>query len=167
VRLQPARVDDSDAMYDITTSVHLGEVYKSLIPSDQYERFCARYLPSEDRRTAYRHKIAARLADPDWIIWVAECDGEVCGFLMVRQTRDALKLHGLFISEKHQGQGVGRQLFDTWRHYARPGLPATLTVLKGNTRAIRLYESEGFTPVKLPEKRFYGAELIHMAKARP
>jgi ribosomal protein S18 acetylase RimI-like enzyme len=74
----------------------------------------------------------------DGVVWVAETDGRVTGFVAL----DGDEVTWLYIDPAHYRQGIGRALL---RHaVARAGDRAEVTVLDGNPAALALYRSEGF-----------------------
>lgn len=88
---------------------------------------------------------------PEWHL-LAELDGECVGYLrLVPPTRLSANAHvlavmGLAVAEHARGLGVGRALLRAGMERARErgARRITLRVLGHNTRARRLYESEGF-----------------------
>lgn len=90
-------------------------------------------------------------ADPADVL-VAQGDGEVLGYVMLRQSfplpshAHALEVSGLAVDPKHQGRGVGRFLVEEAKTQAqrRRVRKLSLRVLSPNGSARRLYESSGF-----------------------
>lgn len=164
VTIRKAEGSDIDAMYDISTSVHLSPLYHRLIPADQYSRFFDHYTRTPEGKEKYFHTMKDRLKDPSWEVWVAEYEGKVCGFRLVHLLADYSKLQGLFVSIEQQGKGVGAKLFSTWTKYKQRGVPCVLEVVDGNHRAISLYEAAGFLSDGYAAKKFYGAKQLRMIK---
>ncbi len=162
--IRTATHEDIDLMFTITCAVHQTSLYKKLIPRDSYPRFIDRYQPSTQRHEAFAQKISSRLADKRWYLWVAEVDGEVCGFTLAYDTGEVLELRGLFVDEAHQGQGIGRRLFEASCEAARPAQTISLDVLEANERAIDIYERAGFHTVADVPPTYYGAKMIRMQK---
>lgn len=85
-------------------------------------------------------------------VLVAEADGEVSGFVVLRQSSampshaHVLMVNGLAVDPGRQGQGIGRLLVEAARHEAgrRGARKLSLRVLSTNESARRLYESCGF-----------------------
>ena len=162
--IRPATPDDIDAMFAITCAVHQTPLYKRLIPADSYDRFLDRYKPSVQRHDRFTRKITERLLDSHWHIWVAEEDGQVCGFTMSRDAGETLELRGLFVDEVYQGRGIGKRLFETSYEIARPGQVISLEVLEANEHAIGIYARAGFQAVPEVPPTYYGATMIRMQK---
>jgi ribosomal protein S18 acetylase RimI-like enzyme len=74
----------------------------------------------------------------DGLLWVAETDGRVTGFVAL----DGDEITWLYVDPAHYRQGIGRALL---RHaVAHAGDRAEVTVLDGNPAALALYRGEGF-----------------------
>jgi ribosomal protein S18 acetylase RimI-like enzyme len=74
----------------------------------------------------------------DGLLWVAETDGEVTGFVAL----DGDEITWLYVDPARYRHGIGRALL---RHaLAHTGDRAEVTVLDGNPHALALYRSEGF-----------------------
>ncbi|AGZ41127.1 GNAT family N-acetyltransferase [Actinoplanes friuliensis] len=75
----------------------------------------------------------------DGQLWVADVGGSVAGFVAVEDD----EVTWLYVDPQRYRQGVGRALL---RHaLAAAGPRVEVTVLDGNTAALGLYLSEGFT----------------------
>ncbi|HEY8087456.1 MAG TPA: GNAT family N-acetyltransferase [Polyangiaceae bacterium] len=83
-------------------------------------------------------------------VWIARRDGRVEGFVAGRISGDGLRVHGLAVAVSARGQGVGRALVQTAVSSSyEEGLDSVrLNVWVGNTAAIALYESEGFSAAR-------------------
>jgi ribosomal protein S18 acetylase RimI-like enzyme len=77
--------------------------------------------------------------------FVACLGAQVVGFVGI----DGTYLSWLYVDPAHYGQGIGRRLLPLG--VQRIGPQAWTVVLTGNTRARRLYESEGFQVVRMYE----------------
>lgn len=78
---------------------------------------------------------------------VAECDGQLVGFVSVGQSAAdgdvrPEQLMALYIEQSHYGTGLGQQLLDS----ALGDSPAQLWVAAKNPRAIAFYRRNGFAP---------------------
>jgi len=165
VVIRPATEGDIETIYAISCAVHLGPLYKQLITLERYGDFVERFTPNPDYfAETYQPRIKQRLADPEWFYWVAEVDGIVCGFTLARQTDDVLELKGLFVDEIFQGQGIGKQLFETSCSIARPGQTILLEVISENKRAIDIYVRQGFEQTDETPKPFFDTPMIRMEK---
>ncbi|MCI5851349.1 MAG: ribosomal protein S18-alanine N-acetyltransferase [Sutterellaceae bacterium] len=76
-----------------------------------------------------------------------EVDGKPGGYCILHQVRDRAEIYTLAVSPPLQGHGFGRLLLRDAISGARDGAASSvvLEVRPGNTRAVNLYESEGFT----------------------
>lgn len=103
--------------------------------------------PTREERTAFfddRRPVAGYL--------VADVDGQVSGFVLLRQTipleshRHVLSINELAVAPAAQGRGIGRALLDAAVADAerRGAKKVTLRVLGQNAGARRLYERCGF-----------------------
>ena len=104
-----------------------------------------------------RHSVAvyqSLLADPVVTLLVAECDGHLVGFSLVRNAvghalvpdAAAAELDRLYVHERFTGRGIGRDLL---RHAekaaaARGADTLWLTAWEGNVRALGFYPRRGY-----------------------
>jgi GNAT superfamily N-acetyltransferase len=74
---------------------------------------------------------------------VAEIRQEVCGYLSLDPTEH--HIHGLYISHKYRGIGVGKALLDV----AKESFPdfLKLAAFQANRKARQFYEREGFVEI--------------------
>lgn len=85
------------------------------------------------------------IPDDGRAVRVALLGDEPVGFLMVGPARDEdapapWQVYSLNVAPEHQGSGIAQRLVD---EVLRPG-PAYLWVARGNARAIRFYQRNGF-----------------------
>jgi ribosomal protein S18 acetylase RimI-like enzyme len=78
---------------------------------------------------------------PNAVVWVAEIDGEVAGYLASRGT----DLDHLYVAVECQGRGVGSLLLSKAKELSPEGLE--LYAFQRNTRARAFYEARGFVAV--------------------
>ena len=125
-----------------------------------------RMRPSEEIADDYLAKVFERARVYDGVLFVAEREGTVVGYVSVwrRYVSDELDdppremgyVSDLVVSAALRGQGVGRALLRRAEGCVREAGVTTLrlSVLAGNRGAIALYEDEGFAPVEVDmEKR--------------
>ena len=74
-------------------------------------------------------------------------DGQEIGWVEFRWTGDELFLKQLYITPKHQRQGIGSQILRLLNEQARTEKSMALFVLKNNP-AFRFYERHGFEVVR-------------------
>lgn len=101
--------------------------------------------------------VAAELAAPGRMTWVAESEGRLLGYAHVGPCKlphpevaaQAGELYQLYVRGDAQGQGIGRRLLDLALDHlamARPG-PIWVGVWSGNIRAQAVYLARGFEKV--------------------
>jgi len=106
-------------------------------------------------RAAFGESIQrAELLDPETTVFLAEREGDVVGYVMLREGRtpsivpasDALEIARLYARRRAVGTGVGAALMQrALAEAARRGKDAVwLGVWERNERAIRFYEAWGF-----------------------
>lgn len=164
IQLRDARKDDAQAMCEISCQSHLSDVYRTLIPSNEYERFYAVYTPHEEKQVAFVHKTNDMIDDKSYKLWVAESEGVVVGYTIAKDGGDIWLLKSLFVTPNYQGRGIGRRLFRESYKAAPEGMSIELTVIQANARAVRMYEQEGFHYRGPAEATFYGAKQIVMRR---
>jgi GNAT superfamily N-acetyltransferase len=128
VAVRLATVEDALAVADLYTAARVHAVPQ--MPP-------ALHTNEEDR--AY---VAARLAEPDVEVWVAEADGEIVGFAQCTPTF----LDGLYVAPARKGQGIGSLLLDVVDATHPDGYE--LWVFESNVGARRLYERRGLVVVE-------------------
>ncbi len=127
-QIRPGTAADAAAVAEIWEAGwhdgHLGHVPDELVRARTTEYF--------------RTRAGDRVADTT----VAELDGEVAGFVMVR----ADEVEQVYVAAGHRGSGVaGRLLAAAERRVAAAGhAEAWLAVATGNARARRFYERQGW-----------------------
>lgn len=104
----------------------------------------------------YFRMLMKRVEDRDGRVLVAECDGELLGWVVtlvdegeiyvVENQRRTGFIAELFVVEDARGMGVGRALIAAAEtSFKVRGLPiASIAVLAGNKRAREVYEAAGF-----------------------
>jgi GNAT superfamily N-acetyltransferase len=109
---------------------------------DRSPEFWARMGPFFAQRR-YRRAMPY-LVDDDGYIWFLAVDGEtVLGFGAVHETKDYGVLSGLYVAEKHRGNGVARKLIDARiRWCLEKGLKKAKTTASSDSRPI--FEKSGF-----------------------
>ena len=100
----------------------------------------------------------------DYLCLVAEENDyqkELKGYIILSQVLDEAHLLNLCVSSKHQGFGLGREL--TARGIKevvkRGARKMFLEVRRSNMRAIRLYESFGFSEIGIRTNYYQGSSL--------
>lgn len=139
VHLRPAEPPDAEA----AGAMHFAsfvETYSDLADAAFWER-----ATSERSIENWRRMLAA-----DVPATLAEVDGAVVGLAIVApavargETAPVREqeLTNLYVLAAHQGAGIGRALLEA---VLPQGAPAQLWVARGNPRAARFYEREGFS----------------------
>ena len=83
-------------------------------------------------------------------------DGQLAGFYWIEQRENTLHLHGLILKPQFQGRGIGSTIIQklVLENQGRVN-EVELGVHESNSRAIGLYERNGFETVKiLPDLKF-------------
>lgn len=84
-----------------------------------------------------RRKIEKRIDEYTRVL----CDGETAGFFRFVSDGDRMELDDLYVLPAFRNRGVGTAVL---RRCLAQGKPVYFYVFTGNTRAIALYEREGF-----------------------
>jgi ribosomal protein S18 acetylase RimI-like enzyme len=89
-------------------------------------------------------------------VFVAELEGHAAGYVAVELEGDSLRIEQLFVSQEHEGQGVGRQLLEYAEGYAISVGARLLEVVAepDNRRAVEFYRGRGFVPT--------GGDVLHL-----
>ncbi|WP_392455654.1 GNAT family N-acetyltransferase [Chryseomicrobium aureum] len=132
--------DDAEAMVAIQKEVLTEEIY-----------FVSTIDEFHQTVEGQREWIQAKQEHPSEVLFVAEEDGEVVGWL-VFQTEGRIKVRhtgkfGVMIKQEARGQGYGKQLVQGLIDWARahPVIEKILLfTFASNTRAIALYKQLGF-----------------------
>jgi GNAT superfamily N-acetyltransferase len=106
--------------------------------------------PEPDSPLGYR----ALLADPRWLILVAEDRGAVIGHLagVIDQpegrTARVATIFSVHVSADHRGQGAGSALVGAFRAWAleRSARVLEVSTYTANSAALRFYQRHGFSP---------------------
>ncbi len=163
VIVREATENDLASMYVVSIEAHR-RAYDTLIPRDNLQRFIDCYTPSTKGRARYSAKMAKRVNDERWQLWVAARGDSVVGYTL-REWKDKrnVQLRGLFVHPDYFSRGIGRRLFETSLESIGKKTKITFTVLKHNERAKKLYLQYGFKVVGSGED-FFGAPQDIMEK---
>ena len=167
MKLRFATLNDIPALFAMSCRIHRMEPYTSLVPASQRARFLHAYAPGSKLEKKFTDKLTHFITTPDRWVYVAEVDGVIAGYRLAERQGTNIYMHGLFVDPDYQGRGIGRALFTEPLAAAQPGDTVHLTVLRGNTKARSLYESEGFTVTGENPKTFYGAVQDDMQYTKP
>jgi ribosomal protein S18 acetylase RimI-like enzyme len=128
-----------------------------LVELQEHEREIeASLLPGEEMADRYLGQMFSRCAELDGQVFVADVDGDVCGFVCVWATvspseadedpRPYAYVSDLVVTAARRRRGMGRALLDRAEQYARAAGAGRLRigVLARNTDAWRLYRAFGF-----------------------
>jgi ribosomal protein S18 acetylase RimI-like enzyme len=100
----------------------------------------------ESERKHQPDMIAADLTRPHSESFVAEAsDGRIVGYAYAKVVKGALWLDRLHVHPAHRGSGLARGLLHAVIANYIGEATISLEVIKGNDRAIRFYEREGFS----------------------
>ncbi|NCU37674.1 GNAT family N-acetyltransferase [Candidatus Saccharibacteria bacterium] len=164
MNIRYATIADIPSLFALSCKVHRLTPYDTLIPVEQRDRFLSAYTPGSRLEAKLHAKFIHFMNVPENYIYVAEIDGRVVGYRLAERRGDSVYMHGLFVDPDYQGRGIGRRLFVEPLSQAKPGDTIYLTVLRGNERARKLYESEGFCVIGENPARFYGAIQDDMSR---
>ncbi|MCH5155690.1 MAG: ribosomal protein S18-alanine N-acetyltransferase [Clostridiales bacterium] len=98
------------------------------------------------------------------VFLVAEIDGEFCGYVSGEVTADECEISNIAVTEAHRRKGVGKTLLTALLSEisARNVKSVYLLVRDGNTPAIMLYQSLGFTDVGRRKNYYKGKDALIM-----
>lgn len=100
-------------------------------------------------------QIKEEIVSPAAEFFVAETDGEFCGYVSAVITADECELSNIAVTEKYRRNGVGRALLTALLNEVRISVKSVfLLVRDGNTPAIMLYTALGFIAVGV-RKNYY------------
>lgn len=163
MEIRKASVEDAAAI----ASVHVASwrsTYAGIVPDA--------YLDSLDvgaRTTAWSEQIAAQKA----IFLVAQCDGEVCGFVCGGALREAIpgydaELYAIYLLKELQGKGIGRGLTCALVQALRAGgfNSMIVWVLEKNP-AVEFYRRLGAISIARKKIEIGGIELDEAALGWP
>ncbi len=157
-------------------AVILAELGRRTYVETFVEDFAIPYPPEDlsvflDGYTAQSY--AARIADADLAVWVAEAGGKPVGYAIAgppTQPHPDVRpgdgeLRSVYVARSAQGLGVGRRLLDTAFGWLEREGPRTLWLgaWSGNARAIAVYQTRGFEVVgesEYPVGRWRDREVI-------
>ena len=127
----------------------------ALLMRTHYEFDPQRFMdPGTDPADGYAWFLGTQLKDVDVVIFVAEQDGDVIGYVYAalepvswKELRDACGfIHDVFVDETHRGGGTATALMDAAMQWLREhGAPrVVLGTAEKNDRAQRLFTRLGF-----------------------
>jgi [ribosomal protein S18]-alanine N-acetyltransferase len=81
------------------------------------------------------------------MMWVAERNGNVAGFLIGRSVADEFEIQNMAVAAEHRRHGVGSKLLESALEFSRIAAIARvyLEVRASNEPAIAIYKRQGFT----------------------
>lgn len=117
--------------------------YRGIVPDEYLDS-----LSIDGRESAWRQNLLAS----DTSTWVAQESNGIVGWISAGPNRErdvgtsAGEIWAVYVAPESWGKGVGRSLcVQAQQHLCAEGfLSVTLWVLKGNERAVRFYQSNGF-----------------------
>jgi GNAT superfamily N-acetyltransferase len=146
--------------------VHVGtwqSAYRGLIPDEFLDA-----LDIDRRLAAYAE--LGMLSDENRPIWVAECRGEIVGFVNVGPSKDEEgvgELYAIYVASAYWDTGAGRELVKRGLEWlAARYEQATLWVLDGNERARSFYERGGWFFDGATKEDGRGTFVLHEVRYR-
>jgi ribosomal protein S18 acetylase RimI-like enzyme len=86
----------------------------------------------------------------DYKAILAEQDGVVCGYALIRYEEQYVYVRQLFVTVEHRNKGMGRAIIDWLRANAMQGRPQIrIDVLIGNQSGIAFWHAIGFSDYSL------------------
>lgn len=130
VRIRPARASDQETMY-----MMLCDLEKDTLEHEGFERAFLKNIKNED----IGYFIAERLDEP---IGMVSCHVQ----MLLHHAAPIAEIQEFYVSPSHRSLGVGKQLMQAVREFARQRGAIQLEVATRQTRhdAHRFYEREGF-----------------------
>lgn len=89
-------------------------------------------------------KRAARYANPNMHIWVAEAEGGVVGFCSAVKEEKVNRIMAIYVLPKYHGTGTGKKLINQAFNWLGNEKDILVNVVKYNNHAIGFYEHVGF-----------------------
>ncbi|MFS0871133.1 GNAT family N-acetyltransferase [Paenibacillus xylanilyticus] len=182
-QLRPARREDADQVIPLLYQA-IGDIAYALAGEANHEQamqILQQFYMQEDNRISYRHVTVMVQGEEVAGILVAYDGSEADRldqpildrpgrsqdekYVLVKETRPGeYYLDTLSVSEKYQGQGIGRALMAAFEQQGRElgHTQAALIVERDNGRALMLYERQGYT--KDDVLVIAGHEYNHMIK---
>ena len=101
-------------------------------------------------------QIADEIGSSGSVFFVAECDGEFCGYVSCNVALDECEINNIAVEQRFRRRGAGKMLLNGLIcELASRGVKSVfLLVRDGNAPAIGLYNSLGFTQTGL-RKNYY------------
>jgi ribosomal protein S18 acetylase RimI-like enzyme len=147
MKLRPAVINDAPQLAAIIAS------FQALLTVDREGRGAEQFLESVSEQA-----IRGYIASERYKYIVADVDGSVAGFVAVR---DLSHLFHLFVTQAHQGNGLGRSLWnEALRHILEKTGPKQITV-NSSPNAVAFYAHLGFTQASSPVEK-HGVVFIPM-----
>ena len=139
-RIRKAGVDDAGLIAKIQVETWRS-AYQGIVPPEVFDS-----LSYEGRNEYWQDMLSREVADRVFLV-AEEGEHGIVGFCVCGDNRDpdsefACELYAIYVLQAHQGQGIGRALFESCKTWAlgRGMAPMIVWVLKDN-----------------PYRRFYGA----------
>jgi ribosomal protein S18 acetylase RimI-like enzyme len=132
--------------------------YKAIFPDEFIEKALEQWWSEASFQASIPNAAACNL--------VAEQDGHIVGMLLgtVNPREDGqVHLFKLYIHPDHFGQGIGKQLWQTYLQHLTPGVKRVdLDVEPQNARAIQFYTRLGFQKTGINEAETFGQTIKTM-----
>ena len=149
--LEVATHADANAISEVAETTFKA-TFAHLYPPEDLATFLENWMPP--------HKVAAQIADPDWMLRVIRNEsGDIIGYIKLgpvdfdlpegQEAEDAIELHQLYLLPAAHGSGAAADMMD-WamtEARARGAKRLFLSVYIDNLRAQRFYVRYGFYEV--------------------
>lgn len=165
MNIRVASIADAEKMLVIQQEILTEEELTFITTKDEFQQTI------EGQQTWIKEKLANKRE----IIFIAECNEEVVGWLVFQSTNRKRLAHtgsfGMMVQKEHRGKGIGKRLIEallTWA-VANPKIEKVcLGVFSTNVGAIALYEKMGFieegrkvNEIKIKENEYIDDVLMY------
>jgi ribosomal protein S18 acetylase RimI-like enzyme len=148
VAIREYRRADLDTILDIAVAAWqpVFESSRTIVGSDLFETVHG----DPDGRKRKQVTLACQ-ADNPTLVWIAETDGDIAGFITVTMNNDSLvaEIGNNAVSPAHQHQGIGTKMYDfVLDQMKQAGMKAAVVTTGGDDAhapARRAYEKAGFS----------------------
>lgn len=141
ISIQPAKAADLITIESLGREIWQ-ECYGPLLPPGQIKYMLEKFQSAEAMR--------GQVQEQGYEYFLLQVAGKPAGYIGVQQQANKLLLSKLYLLAGHRGSGISTAMFSFVENLARQRALSHiwLTVNKGNHRAIRAYEKQGFSTLR-------------------
>ncbi|MDD2786225.1 MAG: GNAT family N-acetyltransferase [Patescibacteria group bacterium] len=151
MQIRPATIEDAEGIYNVNRITWL-DTY----PNEEYdirrEDIVKKFSDTESLIDKTRQRIEEYGADSQG--WVAESDGKIIGFSIVRKKDGHDTIGAIYVLPEYQGKGIGTMLLQKILEFRKDSKELWLDVASYNTSAINFYKKAGFQIVPKSEGKY-------------